>query len=85
MAINAELDANEILLHIKQNKDDFGFNFKTEKFEPLLEAGVIDPTKVGRLALENAGSVAMMMLTTECVIAKKRVETAPREGELPPM
>lgn len=85
LAVNAGLDANEILQQIKQNKGDFGFNFKTEKFEPLMEAGVIDPTKVGRLALENAGSVAMMMLTTECVIAKKREEKEPPEGGLPPL
>jgi chaperonin GroEL len=84
LAVNAGLDASDILQQIKQNKGDFGFNFKIEKFEPLMEAGVIDPTKVGRLALENAGSVAMMMLTTECVIAKKREEKEPPEGGLPP-
>ena len=72
LAINAGLEANEILTRIKEGKADFGFNFKTEKYENLLAAGVIDPTKVGRLALENAASVAMMMLTTECVIAKKK-------------
>lgn len=47
-----------------------GRSFCLRKYENLLAAGVIDPTKVGRLALENAASVAMMMLTTECVIAK---------------
>ena len=70
LAINAGLDPNEIMQRLKDSKEDFGFNFKSEKYENLLAAGVIDPTKVGRLALENAASVAMMMLTTECVIAK---------------
>lgn len=70
LAVNAGLEPNDILPNIKSGKADYGFNFKTEKYENLLAAGVIDPTKVGRLALENAASVAMMMLTTECVIAK---------------
>jgi chaperonin GroEL len=72
LAINAGLEPNEILQRVKEGKDDFGFNFKTEVTENLLKAGVIDPTKVVRLALENASSVAMMLLTTECVIAKSR-------------
>lgn len=72
LALNAGLDPNEILQGLKDGKDTYGFNFKTEKFEDLLAAGVIDPTKVGRLALENASSVAVMMLTTECVIANSR-------------
>lgn len=59
---------------MKAGEGDFGFNAKTEQYENLLTTGIIDPTKVGRLALENAASVAMMMLTTECVIAKKRVK-----------
>lgn len=72
LAVNAGLDPNEIMQRLKDGQAGHGFNFKTEKFEDLLAAGVIDPTKVGRLALENAASVAMMMLTTECVIAKTR-------------
>jgi chaperonin GroEL len=72
LAINAGLDPNEILQRVKQGNDDYGFNFKTENFENLFGSGIIDPTKVVRLSLENAASVAMMMLTTECVIAKKR-------------
>lgn len=70
LAMNAGLEPSEILPKIKNGKGDYGFNFKTEEYENLLKAGVIDPTKVGRLALENAASVAMMMLTTECVISK---------------
>jgi len=72
LAVNAGLDPNEILQRVRDGKDDYGFNFKSEKFENMMAAGIIDPTKVGRLALENAASVAMMMLTTECVIARKR-------------
>ncbi|HZY83170.1 MAG TPA: chaperonin GroEL [Cyclobacteriaceae bacterium] len=72
IVVNAGLDPNEIIQAVKAGKDDFGFNAKNEKYENLLSTGVIDPTKVTRLALENAASVAMMMLTTECVIAQKR-------------
>ncbi len=72
IVLNAGLDANEILHRVKAGAKDFGFNAKNEQYENLFTTGIIDPTKVGRLALENAASVAMMMLTTECVIAKKR-------------
>ncbi len=72
IVLNTGLEPNEIIQTVKNGKDDFGFNAKTEKFENLLSTGIIDPAKVARLALENAASVAMMMLTTECVIAKKR-------------
>jgi chaperonin GroEL len=72
IVLNAGLEPNEIIQLVKAGKDDFGFNAKTEKYENLLATGIIDPTKVGRLALENAASVAMMMLTTECVIATRR-------------
>ena len=54
-----------------EGKADFGFNARTEIYENLLKAGVIDPTKVTRVALENAASIASMLLTTECVIADK--------------
>ena len=72
IARNGGLDETEILQRVKSGKGDFGFNAKSEQYEHLLEAGVIDPTKVARLALEYAASVANMMLTTECVIVKKR-------------
>ena len=52
-------------------KDDFGFNAETEKYENLVAAGVIDPTKVVRLALQNAASVAGLMITTEAMISEK--------------
>ena len=54
---------------VKEGKGDFGYNARTDKYENLIKAGVIDPTKVGRVALENAASIAAMLLTTECVLA----------------
>lgn len=83
LAINAGLDPGEILQQVKDGVGDYGFNFKTEEFENLLRTGIIDPTKVCRLALENAASVAMMMLTTECVIAKKRESEKQETTALP--
>jgi len=66
---NEPQDAGYIIEMIKQGKNDFGYNASTEKYENLFETGVIDPTKVTRVALENAASVAGMLLTTECVIS----------------
>ncbi len=68
---NAGLEASVVVNKIKEEKDAFGFNAFTEKYEDLYEAGVIDPTKVSRVALENAASVASLMLTTECAIVDK--------------
>lgn len=69
--VNAGFEYSEILQKVKAGENDFGFNAKTEKFENLLESGIIDPVKVTRLALEYAASVAGMFITTECVIVKK--------------
>jgi chaperonin GroEL len=66
---NAGGEGAVIVQAVKQGKDDYGYNARTETFENLYEAGVIDPTKVTRIALENAASIAAMLLTTECVIA----------------
>ncbi len=68
---NAGIEGSIIVQKVKEGKGDFGFNARTEVYENLLAAGVIDPTKVGRVALENAASIAGMLLTTECVIADK--------------
>jgi chaperonin GroEL len=59
---------------VKEGKADFGYNARTETYENLLSAGVIDPTKVTRVALENAASIAGMLLTTECVLSEKKEE-----------
>ena len=65
---NAGLEGSVVVNTIRDGKDDFGYNAQTNKYEKLLEAGVIDPTKVARIALENAASIAGMFLTTECTV-----------------
>lgn len=71
LTANAGIDGSIVVQKIKEGKGDFGFNARTESYENLFKAGVIDPTKVSRVALENAASIAGMLLTTECVIADK--------------
>ncbi len=68
---NAGLEGSVVVNKVKEGKDDFGFNAQTEKYENLIAAGVIDPTKVARIALENAASVAGLLLTTEATIVEK--------------
>ncbi|MCB9055770.1 MAG: chaperonin GroEL [Chitinophagales bacterium] len=68
---NAGIEGSIVVQKVKEGKADFGFNARTEEYENLLKAGVIDPTKVTRIALENAASIAGMLLTTECVVADK--------------
>jgi chaperonin GroEL len=70
-----------VVQKIKEGKADFGYNANTDKYENLLKAGVIDPTKVARIALENAASIAGMFLTTEAVVA----EIPKEEPSMPPM
>ena len=74
---NAGLEGAVILQKVRDGKDDFGFNAQTEKYENLLKAGVIDPTKVTRTALQNAASVASLLLTTEAVICEKPEKEKP--------
>ena len=66
-----------IVQKVREGKDDFGYNARTDKFEKLYAAGVIDPTKVTRIAIENSASIASMLLTTECVIADQPEESNP--------
>ena len=70
IAANAGVEGSVIIQKIREGKDDFGYNARTDEFVNMYEAGVIDPTKVSRVALENAASVAGMFLTTECAIAE---------------
>jgi len=70
IVVNAGGDGSVVIQEVKNGKGDFGYNAQTEKYENLLETGVIDPTKVARVALENAASVAGMILTTETVVAE---------------
>ncbi|MFL2571185.1 MAG: chaperonin GroEL [Parvicellaceae bacterium] len=78
---NAGGEGAVIVQKVKEGKKDYGFNARTETYENLFESGVIDPTKVSRSALENAASIASMLLTTECVIADEPSE----EPAMPPM
>ena len=78
---NAGKEGAVIVQKVKEGKGDFGYNARKDCFENLCEAGVIDPAKVTRVALENAASIAGMFLTTECVIAEKKEETP----AMPPM
>jgi chaperonin GroEL len=71
IAENCGMDASVVANKVKEGKGSFGFNAQTLKFEDLMEAGVIDPTKVVRTTLENAASAASMLLTTEAVVAEK--------------
>jgi chaperonin GroEL len=86
---NAGGEGSIIVQKVREGKDDFGYNARTEQFEELFEAGVIDPTKVTRIALENAGSIAGMLLTTECVVSDVEEEDSapamPGGGGMPGM
>ncbi|HMG10957.1 chaperonin GroEL [Mucilaginibacter lappiensis] len=79
---NAGIEGSIVVQKVKEGTGDFGYNARTDKYENLIGAGVIDPTKVGRVALENAASIAAMLLTTEVVLADDP-EDAPAGG--PPM
>ncbi|MDR2627950.1 MAG: chaperonin GroEL [Dysgonamonadaceae bacterium] len=80
---NAGKEGAVVVQKVREGKDDFGYNARTDVYEPLYKAGVIDPTKVARVALENAASIAGMLLTTECVITEKK-EDNPAPA-MPPM
>jgi chaperonin GroEL len=78
---NAGLEGSVVVDKVKNGKGDFGFNALTEEYEDLVKAGVIDPTKVSRVAIENAASVASLLLTTEATIVEKPEE----KKAMPPM
>lgn len=77
---NAGVEGSIVVQKVKDGKDNFGYNARTEKYEDLVKAGVIDPTKVTRTALENAASVAGLLLTTEAVISEKPSENDDKGG-----
>jgi chaperonin GroEL len=86
IARNAGQEGSIVASRVREGKGAFGFNAQTEKFEDLVEAGVIDPTKVARVALQNAASVAALLLTTEAMIAEKpREEKGHAHGGAPDM
>lgn len=72
---NAGLEGAVVVQKVREGKGNFGYNARTDKYEDLLAAGVIDPTKVSRVALENAASIAGMILTTECIVVDEKEET----------
>jgi chaperonin GroEL len=74
---NAGIEGSVVVQRIKEGKDDFGYNAQDDRYESLYKAGVIDPTKVARVALENAASIAGMFLATECVVAERPEKEAP--------
>ena len=74
---NAGGEGAVVVQKVREGKEDYGYNARTDKYENLFAAGVIDPTKVSRIALENAASIAAMLLTTECVIADQKEEGSP--------
>jgi chaperonin GroEL len=82
---NAGIEGSIVVQKVKEGKADYGFNARTEEYENLLKAGVIDPTKVTRIALENAASIAGMLLTTECVVADKPKKEEPHTHGAPDM
>lgn len=77
IADNAGIDASIVVDKVKNGKDAFGYNAADDSYVDMLQAGIIDPTKVSRCALQNASSVAGLMLTTECMIAEKPKKDAP--------
>jgi len=90
IAVNAGEEGSVVLNKVLEGKDDFGFNATSETFENLMAAGVIDPTKVVRFALQNAASVAGLMLTTEAMITdkpekKKKGSAMPSGGDMDDM
>src|SRR5207302_1813522 len=78
---NAGLEGSVVVNEVKNGKDSYGFNAATEVYEDLMKSGVIDPTKVTRSALQNAASVASLLLTTEATIVEKKEPAPP----MPPM
>ncbi len=80
IAENAGVEGSIVVNKVKEGKEGFGFNAETEKYEDLVSAGVIDPTKVVRIALENASSVASLLISTEALVTEK-----PQEEKLPAM
>jgi chaperonin GroEL len=82
IATNAGWEGSVVVDKIRNNKGPFGFNAASEEFEDLMKAGIIDPTKVVRSALQNAASVASLLLTTECIVAENQEEKATDTGSM---
>jgi chaperonin GroEL len=85
IAENAGVEGSVVVQKVKEGKNDFGYNAQKNKYENLYESGVIDPTKVTRIALENAASIAGMFLITECVLADEKEDEPAMPGGAPGM
>merc|ERR1711879_321983 len=81
---NAGGEGSVVVQKVKEGTDDFGYNARIDEYQNLLKTGVIDPTKVTRVALENAASIAGMFLTTECVLVEEKDEDGGAPA-MPPM
>ena len=81
IVFNAGKEGAVVVQKVSEGKADFGYNARTDVYENLYEAGVIDPAKVTRIALENAASIAGMFLTTECVLVEEKED----KPAMPPM
>ncbi|MGB8658667.1 MAG: chaperonin GroEL [Candidatus Zixiibacteriota bacterium] len=84
IAENAGVEASIVVNRVKEKTGAFGFNAETEQYEDLIASGVIDPTKVTRIALENAASIASLLITTEALVADKPEEKKPAAPGMPP-
>ena len=85
IAENAGVEGSVVLMEVMKSNGAKGYNARTDKYEDLKKAGVIDPTKVTRIALENAASIAAMILTTDCVVSDMKEEaSAMGGGHMPP-
>lgn len=80
---NAGLEGSIVIQKVKEGKEDYGYNARTEAYENMYKAGVIDPTKVSRVALENAASIAGMLLTTECVLSEEKEDKPAMPAGMP--
>ena len=80
---NAGGEGSIVVQRVMEGKDDFGYNARTDVYENLIAAGVVDPKKVSRVALENAASIGGMILTTECVLSEiKETEKGHSHGDM---
>ena len=84
IVVNAGQEGSIVIQKVREGKNDFGYNAATEQYEDLLKSGVIDPKKVTRVALENAASIAGMLLTTECVLADEKEDEPAMPAGMPP-
>lgn len=82
---NAGGEGSVVVNKVREGKGSYGYNARNDRYEDMLEAGILDPTKVARVALENAASIASMFLTTECVLAEKKEPVPPMPAGAPGM